>query len=84
MSAWMSQEVQGEEGFDSGLVLQEDGRWTRQRQHDQHADYLIKQLLVFQRTDERPEASLMKTVAHELTPQNIRDAAGYLQAMPGL
>ncbi len=50
----------------------------------QHADYLVKQLMVFQRTDERPEGSIMKTVAHELTPQNIRDVAGYLQALPGL
>jgi cytochrome c553 len=47
----------------------------------QHADYLVKQLIVFQRTDERPEGSIMKTVAHELTQQNIRDLAGYLQAL---
>ena len=50
----------------------------------QHADYLVKQLLVFQRTDERPEGSVMKTVAHELTPANMRDVARYLQALPGL
>jgi cytochrome c553 len=49
----------------------------------QHADYLMKQLLVFQRTDERPEGSIMKTVAHEMTPDNIRDVAAYLQALPG-
>jgi len=48
----------------------------------QHADYLVKQLLVFQRTDERPEGSIMKTVAHELTQQNIDDMASYLQALP--
>ena len=48
----------------------------------QHADYLVKQLIVFQRTDERPEGSLMKTVAHELTGQNIVDVAAYLQALP--
>ncbi|MEY8878286.1 MAG: cytochrome c [Leptothrix sp. (in: b-proteobacteria)] len=48
----------------------------------QHADYLVKQLLVFQRTDERPEGSVMKTVAHALTPQNISDVAAYLQALP--
>ncbi|CAN5913674.1 c-type cytochrome [soil metagenome] len=50
----------------------------------QHADYLWKQLMVFQRTDQRPEGSIMKTVAHELTPQNMRDVAGYLQALPAL
>jgi cytochrome c553 len=48
----------------------------------QHADYLVKQLTVFQRTDERPEGSIMKTVAHELTPDNIVDVAAYLQSMP--
>jgi len=48
----------------------------------QHADYLVKQLTVFQRTDERPEGSIMKTVAHELTRENIIDVAAYLQAMP--
>jgi len=48
----------------------------------QHADYLVKQLTVFQRTDERPEGSIMKTVAHELTRENIVDVAAYLQALP--
>jgi cytochrome c553 len=48
----------------------------------QHADYLVKQLEVFQRTDERPEGSIMKTVAHEMTPKNILDVAAYLQALP--
>lgn len=48
----------------------------------QHADYLVKQLTVFQRTDERPEGSIMKTVAHDLTQENIIDVAAYLQALP--
>ena len=47
----------------------------------QHADYLVKQLTVFQRTDERPEGSIMKTVAHELTHANIVNVAAYLQSM---
>ena len=50
----------------------------------QHVDYVVKQLLVFQRTDERPEGTIMKTVAHELTEQHIHDVATYLQAMPGI
>ncbi|MES2229277.1 MAG: c-type cytochrome [Pseudomonadota bacterium] len=50
----------------------------------QHADYIVKQLVVFQRTDERPEGAIMKTVAHALTQQNIDDVAAYLQAMPSL
>ena len=60
------------------------GNATFPRIAGQHADYLIKQLVVFQRTDERPEGSIMKTVAHELTGQNIHDVAGYLQALPNL
>jgi cytochrome c553 len=50
----------------------------------QHVDYIVKQLLVFQRTDERPQGAIMKTVAHELTEQHIRDVATYVQAMPSL
>ena len=50
----------------------------------QHADYLVKQLVVFQRTDDRPAGSVMKVIAHSLTKQNIDDVAGYLQALPGL
>jgi len=47
----------------------------------QHADYVMKQLAVFQRTDERPAGSLMKTVAHGLTQQNIDDVAAYVQTI---
>ena len=49
---------------------------------NQHADYLVKQLNVFQRTDERPEGSIMKTIAHDLTPENMVDVAAYLQELP--
>lgn len=44
----------------------------------QHADYIVKQLNVFQRTDERPEGVIMKTVAHDLTPASIENVAAYL------
>lgn len=47
----------------------------------QHADYLIKQLLVFQRTNERPEGSVMKTVAHGLSADDIRAVASFAQQM---
>ena len=60
------------------------GNATFPRLAGQHADYLVKQLLVFQRTNERPEGSIMKTVAHDLTTQNMQDVAGYLQALPSL
>jgi len=50
----------------------------------QHEDYLVKQLMVFQRTNQRPEGAVMKTVAHELTQDNIRDVSAYLQAIGAL
>jgi cytochrome c553 len=49
----------------------------------QHADYVRKQLRVFQRTDQRPEGAIMKTVAHELRPDEIDGAALYVQGLPG-
>ena len=58
------------------------GNATFPRLAGQHADYLAKQLLVFQRTDERPAGSIMKTVAHELTRDDIENVAAYLQATP--
>jgi cytochrome c553 len=61
---------------------QGEGNATFPRIAGQHADYLVKQLTVFQRTNDRPEGSIMKTVAHELTKENIRDVAAYLQGMP--
>ena len=48
----------------------------------QNVDYLEKQLNVFQRTNQRPQGVVMKTVAHALTAQNIRDVSAYLQSMP--
>jgi cytochrome c553 len=47
----------------------------------QHADYIVKQLMVFQRTDERPEGAIMKGIVHELTPENMKNVAAYLEAM---
>ena len=61
---------------------QGQGNATFPRLAGQHADYIVKQLVVFQRTVDRPEGSIMKTVAHSLTRENIDDVAAYLQAMP--
>jgi cytochrome c553 len=47
----------------------------------QHADYIVKQLDVFQRTNQRPAGPLMKIVAHGLTTQDMKDVAQYLQGM---
>lgn len=49
----------------------------------QHADYVVKQLEVFQRTEERPAGAMMRPIAHELHPQDMRDVAAFLQQMPG-
>jgi cytochrome c553 len=47
----------------------------------QHADYVVKQLYVFQRTNQRPAGPLMKIVSHGLTTQDMNDVAQYLQGM---
>jgi cytochrome c553 len=49
----------------------------------QHADYVVKQLTGFQRSDDRPDAAAMKVVAHDLTRQNIVDVASYVQSLGG-
>jgi cytochrome c553 len=48
----------------------------------QHADYLVKQLVVFQRTDQRPTAAAMKIVEHELSGQEIESVAACVHALP--
>ena len=49
----------------------------------QHADYVFKQLNVFQRTDERPEGAIMKVIAHDLTQRNMEAVAAYVQSGAG-
>jgi cytochrome c553 len=61
---------------------QAQGKEQFPRLANQHSDYLVKQLMVFQRTDERPEGSIMKTIAHDLTRKNMEDVAAYLQDLP--
>lgn len=58
------------------------GREKFPRLAGQHADYLVKQLAVFQRTDERPEGAVMKVIAHQLTQANIEAVSAYLQTVP--
>jgi cytochrome c553 len=57
------------------------GNATFPRLAGQHADYLVKQLEVFQRTDQRPEGAVMKTIAHLLDDGDIRAVAAYLQGL---
>ena len=48
----------------------------------QHADYIVKQLMVFSRTDQRPEGSIMKNIAYGLSRENMESVAAYLEAVP--
>jgi len=57
------------------------GMATFPRIAGQHADYVRKQLLVFQRTDGRPDGPAMKAVAHGLTPADIAAAAAFLPTL---
>lgn len=61
-----------------------EGQQQFPRLAGQHADYIIKQLVVFQRTDQRPEGNIMKVIAHGLTRENIKSVALYLEAMPSI
>ncbi len=47
----------------------------------QHAAYVVKQLKVFQSTDQRPEGVAMKVVTHALTPTDIVAIASYISGM---
>ena len=47
----------------------------------QHSGYLEKQLHVFQHTDQRPDGSIMKQVAHALSDQQIAQLAAYLESL---
>jgi cytochrome c553 len=48
---------------------------------NQHSDYLVKQLLVFQKTEQRP-GTPMTQITHNLTHQEIDSVAAFLQGMP--
>ncbi len=48
---------------------------------NQHQDYLVKQLHVFQETEGRP-GTPMKQITHLLSDDEMQAVAGYLQALP--
>lgn len=48
----------------------------------QHSDYVIKQLTVFQRTNQRPDGVAMKAITHALNDEDMQAVAAYLQQMP--
>ncbi|MES2365754.1 MAG: c-type cytochrome [Pseudomonadota bacterium] len=47
----------------------------------QHANYIVKQLNVFQSTEGRPNAAAMKVVAHNLKPAEIKAVAAYVSTI---
>ena len=63
-----------------GVAAQGDGQFPRLA--GQHADYVIKQLVVFQQTEQRPAGAMMKAVTHDLRPQDMRAVAMFLQSLP--
>ena len=88
------QAAKGKEIFEQGLPAQaippckschgEQGQGmdgVAPRVAQQHADYIVKQLQVFKRTDQRPEGAVMKVIAHGLETENMENAAQYLQGM---
>lgn len=84
--------VLGEEIFKHGIASKEipacagchgdkgQGNGPFPRLAGQHSDYLVKQLEVFQRTDQRPDGAVMKTVAHLLTQDEIVAVADFLES----
>ena len=46
----------------------------------QSADYIVKQLLVFRHTGQRPRGEVMKTVSDNLSDADMRSVAAFLQA----
>ncbi|QCP50283.1 c-type cytochrome [Trinickia violacea] len=48
----------------------------------QHADYIVKQLLVFQRTRDRPRGEVMQAICANLSEQDMRALAAFLEVFP--
>ncbi|WKE64227.1 c-type cytochrome [Gallaecimonas kandeliae] len=47
----------------------------------QHGDYLRKQLLIFQGTEQRPDGVAMKMVTHKLSDHQMQALAAYIQGL---
>ncbi|WP_446902051.1 c-type cytochrome [Burkholderia sp. YIM B11467] len=48
----------------------------------QHADYVVKQLTIFRETETRPRGAIMKSVCANMTEQDMRAVAAYVEAFP--
>ena len=82
--------ILGESIFKNGLPLQQVlscsschgqdalGAADIPRLAGQHNNYLYKQILIFQTTDDRPRGQVMKQIIHNINDQQARDVALYL------
>lgn len=87
-----SENALGEDIFRHGIASKEipacagchgdkgEGNGPFPRLAGQHSDYLVKQLEIFQRTDQRPDGAVMKTVAHLLSQDEITAVADFLES----
>jgi cytochrome c553 len=85
--------AQGKEIFEKGLPAKEvaactachgpkaEGMATFPRLANQHRNYMVGQLNVFQSTEGRPNTP-MKQVTHLLQPRDMQAVTSYLQSMP--
>jgi cbb3-type cytochrome c oxidase subunit III len=48
----------------------------------QHADYVEKQLEIFQHTDDRPRGEVMKAVCANMSERDMRAVAAFVEAFP--
>jgi cytochrome c553 len=48
----------------------------------QHADYVVKKLLIFQHSDARPRGDVMKAVCINMTEREMHAVAAFVQAFP--
>lgn len=46
----------------------------------QHADYIVKQLLVFRQAGQRPRGEVMKAICDNMSEQDMRSVAAFLEA----
>lgn len=61
--------------------LHGEGEGETPRLAGQHADYLMKQLLVFRHSGQRPRGESMKAVSDNMSEQDMRAVAAYLEAL---
>jgi cytochrome c553 len=59
-----------------------EGAGETPRLAGQHADYIMKQLQVFRHSGQRPRGEVMKPVADNMSEDDMRAVAAFLEAFP--